>query len=270
MSWDELQGDRVQHRFSAPESGRFGMSVGRVVVGWGSSPFSAQEELRRTVAAATERLLIIRYPSHMTRLAAVPGSTGREVIPADVLMYWELTDLPLRGVPSGTGGDRLATVLVGAKFDFELLAPLIRASFDGYTNHYSANPSLNADAASQGYVEWAQASLLDESCDVLVLMHASQAVGFATLVHSVEGKAEEVLLAGLAPLSQGRGWYRQLMVAVSEVASARGLSRVIISTQAHNLRVQRAWAGMGFRPFAAITTVHAMQRSDSAKSERVE
>ena len=68
----------------------------------------------------------------------------------------------------------------------------------------------------------------------------------------------EILLAGLTSAAQGRGLYPLLLKAVGQQAMARGCPRVTISTQAHNIRVQRAWAKAGFRPFAAITTVHAM------------
>lgn len=221
---------------------------------------TAVEDMRRVLHAATEQLLIIRWPSHLTRLAAIPALTGRAVVPADVLTYWELTDLPLEGSSSARDLDRITTFVADPTYDFQLLLPVIRASFDGYANHYSANPSIDADAAALGYIEWAQRTLADTSNDVVVLLQEREAVGFATLTHSMAGMAQEILLAGLAPRAQGRGWYRKLVAAVSQLAHERGLDRVIISTQAHNVRVQRAWTTMGFRPFAAFTTAHAMKQ----------
>jgi GNAT superfamily N-acetyltransferase len=61
--------------------------------------------------------------------------------------------------------------------------------------------------------------------------------------------------------AQGRGRYAVLLAACAAEAHRRGLSRLIISTQVHNVRVQRAWARLGLRPFAAIETVHAVRRN---------
>ena len=41
-------------------------------------------------------------------------------------------------------------------------------------------------------------------------------------------------------------------------AVARGGREMVISTQAQNVRSQRVWTRLGYRPILALTTVHAM------------
>jgi RimJ/RimL family protein N-acetyltransferase len=69
----------------------------------------------------------------------------------------------------------------------------------------------------------------------------------------------EILLAGLVPAAQGRRLYGDLLLAVERAAGEAGRERLVISTQVQNVRVQRAWARFGMRPFAAVETVHLVR-----------
>jgi GNAT superfamily N-acetyltransferase len=140
-----------------------------------------------------------------------------------------------------------------------MVADAVADSFAGYGNHYLANPLLDSAAALAGYQEWARRSLSGER-DALVLVGSGRPIGVATLVGSHDGTSHlEVLLAGLVSAAQGRGSYAVLLTACADEARQRGLSRLIISTQVHIVRVQRAWARLGLRPFAAVETVHAVR-----------
>src|SRR5690606_14805516 len=137
---------------------------------------------------------------------------------------------------------------------------VVADSFSGYGNHYAANPLLDRDAALAGYQEWARRSALANPDDALVLLLDRRVVGLATLLDSdAPGGHVEVLLAGLTTDAQGRGRYGTLFAGIVRAASARGRREVVISTQSHNVRVQRAWARLGLRPFAAVETVHAVR-----------
>nr|BFE86349.1 hypothetical protein GCM10020093_089500 [Planobispora longispora] len=74
-----------------------------------------------------------------------------------------------------------------------------------------------------------------------------------------DGDRTEILLAGVVPAAQGRGLYTHLLGAVEERALGRGSAEVVISTQEHNTRVQRAWTRYGFQPSHAVVTVHAVR-----------
>lgn len=82
-------------------------------------------------------------------------------------------------------------------------------------------------------------------------------LGLATLEE--DGPRTEILLAGVVSGSQGRGLYAHLLRAVEDRALARGAAEVVISTQGHNTRVQRAWARYGFEPVQTFLTVHLVR-----------
>lgn len=262
MSWDALQGDVVTHAASALESDRFGLTIGRVVVGQQASEASCSQTLTALLDTAAEELLIVRWPTHMMTLGAAVAASQRAIIPADVLMYWEVPTDELRPPSAAVVGLGLVTA-VPTEADSATRAALehvVRDSFRDYGNHYTANPRLDRELALAGYLDWATRSLTEDPQNVVLLLHWDEPVAVATLTVGGGGGDLEILLAGLTGTTQGRGWYQHLLAGVGEQARARGCNRVIISTQAHNVRVQRAWSRAGFRPFGALTTVHAMHR----------
>jgi hypothetical protein len=46
---------------------------------------------------------------------------------------------------------------------------------------------------------------------------------------------------------------------VEDQAADTGVSQVLISTQGHNVRVQRAWSRYGLEPVATFVTVHLVR-----------
>lgn len=261
MSWAGLGGDAVRLMPSEVESDRFGLSVARVVVGADAvaDPELAgavRARLTEVVRAADEDLLIIRWPAAEVLLGAAVAASGREIIPADVLTYWEVPARQL--VAPGEAGELSARPLAAADSAARAaLRQVVADSFAGYGNHYTANPLLDPELALAGYLDWAERSLIANPADVVLLTAGEQPVGIATLQH--DGDDLEILLAGIIGAAQGRGLYGHLLAGVGAEAVRRGCSRVIISTQVHNVRVQRAWVRAGFKPYAAVTTVHAMR-----------
>ena len=62
------------------------------------------------------------------------------------------------------------------------------------------------------------------------------------------------------PSHRGRGVYAALLSSLLAGLSSQGHDRLVISTQAGNVPVQRLWARAGLLPFAAFTTVHLRHR----------
>lgn len=258
MAWDGLTGDGVRHWASEAESKRFDLSIGRVVVGYEAVPGPVLEQaLRATISGAPEELLVVRYPAGLSRLGAVVGDTGRRVLPADVLSYWEVSSEVLANVSDDV--DPSLRVVAGEVTDAarRALGVVLVDSFRGYGNHYTANPALDPELALAGYLEWAMGAFERDPHNAILLTHNDTPVGASTLT---EGDGHlEIELAGMTGASQGQGWYRVLLSGIGQEALRRGLETVIISTQVSNIRVQRAWVRAGMKPFAAVTTLHVMR-----------
>jgi hypothetical protein len=269
VAWDDLSGDAVRITSSPVETARFGVSIGRLTVGHdvpghGAAYDRASEGLAAALGAADDDVLVVRYPAGAVGLGAVVTASGRSVIPGGALTYWGADADDIIGVsPSPTDVELDVVAASDLPGPVEEVAAavddVIADSFAGYGNHYAANPLLDPVAALAGYQDWARRSLA-AARNTVVLRKAGTPIGVATCVASLDGAEHlEILLAGLVCTAQGRGRYAALLVGCAAEARRRGLSRLIISTQVHNVRVQRAWTRVGLLPFACVETVHAVR-----------
>lgn len=264
MSWDQLLEPGVVVRPSPVETDRFGCTIDRVTIGPG--PVDV-DRLLAVIQDLSADVLVVRYDAARLELHSTFARSRRAVVPAGTLTYWEQpVSVAEPAAPSNLevhpadAGD-LETVSA-------LVREIVRASFRDYGNHYTANPLLDPSAALAGYEDWAVRSLSGDPGNVLVMTDRGEPIGLATLELGADARHLEILLAGLVPTAQGKGLYGSLLDACERVAAARGARRMVISTQVHNVRVQRAWARHGLRPFAAIETVHLIDRDLLISSDR--
>jgi RimJ/RimL family protein N-acetyltransferase len=257
MSWDQLLEAGVVVRDSPVETSRFGCSIERVTIGPG--PVDV-DRLLALIQDLSADVLVVRYDAARLELPGTFARSNRAVVPAGTLTYWEkavsVTEPPAPSNIEVLSADELDLETVSG-----LVRGIVRASFSGYGNHYTANPLLDRSAALAGYEDWAVGSLNDDPHNVLVLLDQGEPIGLATLEPGADAGHLEILLAGLVPAAQGKRLYEALLHACERVAASRGSQRVVISTQVHNVRVQRAWARHGLRPFAAIETIHLIDRA---------
>jgi hypothetical protein len=275
MAWDDLTRTGVTYAPSPIESARFGISVGRITVGYALADAPdghqrASRELTALIAQSNDAVLIVRYPAQAISLgAAIAGAAGRDVVPAGELTYWGANVKPiLDAAPVVSSGDldvvtaEDLTKQHHASSDevFRIVDEIVGDSFADYASHYLANPLFDRDGALRGYQDWARRSF-DRSDGGVILRQSGTPIGIATFTMSADGRSHlEVLLAGLVSAAQGRGHYAVLVAECAATARRRDRARLIISTQTHNIRVQRAWSRLGLRPFAAIETVHAIRQ----------
>jgi RimJ/RimL family protein N-acetyltransferase len=274
MAWDDLTGRDVTYASSPVESARFGISVGRITVGYelAETPEGyklASRELAALLAQSTDAVLIARYPAKAIGLGAIITGARRDVVPAGQLTYWGADINPILDAAPAVVSNELDVVTAEdlttqqhASSDevFQIVDTIVSDSFAGYANHYLANPLLDRDAALRGYQDWARRSF-ESSEGGLILRHRGTPIGIATFTTSVDGRSHlEVLLAGLVRAAQGHGHYAALIAGCAAAARRQDRKRLIISTQTHNIRVQRAWSKLGLRPFATIETVHVIRR----------
>lgn len=266
MGWAELAAAAgVALRPSGAESARFGLEVARLTVGEGWTA----ADVRQALAGTAADLVVVRYDSSRADVPAALADPAWQVLPAGPIVYWRLAVGSGRPPPSVPGLVVRPTEDVaetaGAAADGDLVERVVTASFAGYVSHYSVNPLLDPEAALAGYVEWARTTVGDDRGEALVLLQERAPVGLATLASAATPVPHlEILLAGLVPEVQRRGWYAHLLAGVEAAAADRGLDEVVISTQVHNTGVQRAWARHGFEPFAAFETAHLVRAGSAA------
>lgn len=252
MSWQSaMSSPDIAMRDSPLESRRFGHTFSRVEVSLAVHDPSALDVVRSFLREDVSDVVVVRYPAVHVGWFAELLDPGRALISADTLTYWSLdvgTGRPPSTNPAVTA--RVADLPAQA-----LVEDLVSDMFAGYGNHYLANPLLDPSAALAGYVEWAQRSAAD---DTAVLLHRDgDDVGLATM--ETGAAVCEIQLAGIRADFQSLGLYGHLLAACEDAARAAGATQLVISTQAHNANVQRAWARYGFVPVGSLHTVHAVR-----------
>ncbi len=268
MSWDSVLGGFSPLTFSGLESQRFGLSVARIAVGIGwpqqfSQLTGVADSIRTQLESCDNDVVIMRYPSETPELPSISVPSGWQILPAGSLMYWEadLASYEEAQVPNDMSSECLLDPVVDRSEAYGQQAlEIIADSFSGYTNHYSANPLFDRKLVAKGYLEWAANTLSLSSGYACVLSQNGHMIGVATVVASKDDDCvDEIELAGLSRKAQGQGRYRYLLDAVAHSARDRGKRKIVISTQSHNIRVQRAWARAGLLPYLSVETVHCVR-----------
>jgi GNAT superfamily N-acetyltransferase len=142
--------------------------------------------------------------------------------------------------------------------DAAAVAAVAHIGFAGYLSHYRADPRLPAAAVDAIYPDWAHRLCRADDADTRVLAATvdGRIVGFAAWRRDRAAGVFDIVLNAVLPDWRRRGIYRRLLRAVLATARAEGVAGVLISTQAHNLAVQRAWVSEGFMPQACWYTFH--------------
>lgn len=239
------------------DSQRFSVRVARLVIRRGEVDVDA---LLRAVQDDDSSVIVARYPAEQHWIARVLADSGRTLLPAGGLIYWA-APVPADSSPTPAVGVDVVPVAAVTDDVRALVEDLVREIFADYGTHYRVNPAFDPRGILDGYVEWALSCLDDPDCSILVVRDQGTAAGIATL--AANGPQRDVQLAGIRPSHQGRGIYAALLDGCRQDARRHGAERLVISTQSHNTRVQRAWARAGWLPIDAFETVHLLGSAPS-------
>jgi|SRR6185436_17221180 len=237
--------DRPQFALSPLEERRFGVRTVRVnELAPGDLP-----ALLSFCRANAVRMVIARCPTGELGTAQALEEAGARLM--DTLLYYalELARAPEKALP--------AHLRLARKDELEPLLAIATDSFRGYSGHYHADPRLDRAACDATYTSWVERSLLDPTvADAVYTCELDgEPAAFATMRRNSDEEGEGVLF-GVAPRAQGRGIYADLIRAGIEWCRARGMKRMVVSTQVTNLAVQKVWVRQGFEPSASYYTFH--------------
>lgn len=230
------------------ESQRFGMRVYR-----GTLEALDGKVLRNQLLRDNVDVAIIRTPGDGQEAASQFERMGFPFLHADVLVYYDL-DLTAYS-PRPPRNQDLEFVLCHEGLKGEL-AGLVREIFSGYRNHYNANPFLPSDKILEGFQEWAVdfgAGGAPGRCAWLVRRDGAW-VAFATC--SFAGDTCEGVLYGVRPDHAGGGLYSDLIRFTQAHFKAEGYALMKVSTQIHNIAVQKVWGREGFALSKCYHTWH--------------
>ena len=237
-----------QLRFSPVESKGLGFQVWR---GWLS--FIDPKQLRAVLTKNTVDLAIISIPVERNDTILTIQQIGFPYILADILVYYYLdTNKYSTESSPDTPGIEFIQLAVGHEL---ILDELIADIFQGYQNHYTANPLLAADLIA-AYQEWMRSyiSAVDQGRIGWLVKDSGNYVAFATCEFSTT--KSEIRLTGVVPEFRGRGVFSSVIRYLLNYFKGQGVKQIRVSTQLHNYAAQKAYTQEGFVIEQAFLTIH--------------
>jgi len=234
--------------YSEVESRRFGYRIHRATLADVDDKALLAELLRENVDIA-----MLRFPSAKQPDVARLSRTGMPYVVADTLVCYAVD---LAGYEPRPLRNRDLEFVRCRPEHVEELGVLVDEVFEGYANHYCANPYLARRDIRAAFVDWARRYVAaeDEGRTCWLARRGGQAVAFATCSFN-EPECEGVLY-GVRASAAGGGIYGDLIRHTQRDFKSRGFTRMQVSTQTQNLAVQVVWNREGFRLSDSCVTVH--------------
>ncbi len=136
--------------------------------------------------------------------------------------------------------------------DLEHLRAMAKGAFQG--TRFFRDPGFPRERVSAMYERWVDRDLSEGG--VLVARGADRSPeGFVTW--RPDGERVVIGLIAVAQHVRGRGVGRRLLVALEDVATARGASIIVVTTQGDNLVAQRLYQAAGYRSHKVEYCFHA-------------
>jgi ribosomal protein S18 acetylase RimI-like enzyme len=233
-------------RPSIPDTDRFGKRIYRAEV----RELYEVGRLLAECAAAGAELLMVRCSAQRLDLAQELERAG--AVLTDTLVYFQASTAGRPAVAAPAGLE----VRSFEADDWPALEGAARSAFEHFGGHYHADSRLDANQATEGYVDWFRRSITDRDFRVLVAARAGLPLGFLTLRRAALERPAEIVLNAVSPAAQRQGVYDALVKAALVDCRSHDEARVITSTQLANVAPQKVWIRNGFEPFQAQYTFH--------------
>jgi GNAT superfamily N-acetyltransferase len=240
----QMASNSLSINLSAIDEGRWGVRTAKAFV-------TGADQLPLVLDFCREqqvKFLITRCP--VSELRAVQSMERQGFLLMDTLLYFIHH---LRNIPAQR---EEAFVRPVEKHEADTVRQLAARAFCGYSGHYHADERLDREQCDAVYGSWAYGSCTSRELadDVLVCEADGGIGGFITLrARDDEGEGP---LYGVEPALQGHGIGQALMIAGLNWVQARGLKRMVMSTQIINLASQIVWTRLDFEPLRAEYTFH--------------
>lgn len=236
--------------YSEIESNRFGMNVFR-----GNVETLDLQQLLNEMDEYNADMIIVRIPCE--KMVEI-YSKGLSIIPhivADTLVYYhnELRNY----TPKPICNNDLHYVEIKPN-DVNILNFLVNECFTNYKNHYSANPYLSSRDILEGYQEWANSFVMDNTGTkkAYFITKSNRIVGFANYSYFEKIKEVTWTLGGVLSCYQGLGVYSDTIRWLQGRYKEKNYNLFYISTQIQNYTVQKVWAKEGFVFNKAFNTIY--------------
>lgn len=249
--------------YSEVESKRFGMNVFRQV---DSDP--DYDRIAKDILKNKVDLLILRIPSNKQNQLYKIERKGFPYLVADSLVYYKalLSDIEVRKIKNNE-----IEYIVAEQSHRNTLCQLVLEIFNDYTNHYFSNPYIQKQSIIEGYQEWAMNNITYNNPNTITFLikRDNHFIGFACCSFNLEKKECEGILYGVINKESGKGLYSDLIKYTQNYFKKLGYLTMKVSTQIHNITVQKVWTKEGFFLTETFITVHVNSFLNISKIPKV-
>lgn len=252
MSWLDLTSSEMVVSHAIPESLRFGMSVINIRCG---SKFHNTDTLISELTDGQYDLAIVRYPSDNTEIANSLETSKFKILVTDPTVYWTSP----RQTKAVLMKDKVEILEISEREVGPVIA-VIESSFHEYQSHWHYNSKTKHIQMSEAYTEWLKNSLRDTNIHIFLMTYRDSKIPIGMAMIKISGNIIEVLLAGVSAAHQGKGLYGELLKYLINFGSVNGIQQLVISTQASNINVQKAWVKQQWNPAMTVQTMHVEKK----------
>jgi hypothetical protein len=230
------------------ESARFGLNVARASLDGIDARALARELIESRVDVA-----ILRTPARPETGVAALDAFGLSPIHADSLVTYTC-DLAAYD-PQALANPSL-DIRPAGRDDTQGITELVEVVFAEYPTHYRANPLLPREDIVAGFGEWALGHIGADERTCWVARVDGRIAGLACSAFDNRTGVCQGVLHGVSPDFARQRIYTDLIRYTQRYFRQHGLSKLEISTQVSNLRVQRVWVREGFSFESVVDTFH--------------
>jgi len=232
---------------SVSESNAFGLQVFRTKISSIDTLFIEENFFAVNIDVIISRIDTQVQTSLFTLLKLIPHSYL-----ADTLVYYSCN---IEHCEKNLLSDNIRIVKAGVEHR-KTIEYLITTIFIGYKNHYHSNPLFSSVDLAKGYLEWNLPFLNDPDKMCLILFDNDIPCAFLTAkIYADEGFAD-IILNGVLKEYEGQGKYSFLLRELKCIMSESNISKLIVSTQLTNQRVQKVWSKENFVLDKSYYTFH--------------
>lgn len=251
MGWHDYLFDNLSIDVGTSESRRFGCRVVNVRCGPSAE---IDDDFYAGLRDSEFDIAVIRFPTSHLRMGALLSELGDRVLVTEPTVYWSKAI-----VHRDTTDSSLEKLVPVFPNEMRRLNAAIRSSFAGYRSHWHQNPLTEEVDMAEVYIEWTQSVIRQPSHQAFLLVSSdsNDSIGMGLVESS--GTTFEILLAGIVADHQGSGHYASILSRIEAMVGGAGHDMAVISTQASNSRVQKAWSRNGWHPAFTLQTVHLVR-----------